>query len=525
MVRNRRLRPGLVIGGAVVVAAIVGGGIAYAQAGGAPGYRTAPVTRGDVSAGLDLVGTIVPIHSATVGFAQAGTVSTVDVSLGSRVTAGQRVAQLDLTSLQARLAQAQATEAAARQTLAEAESGQLPSAGGPGASGGASSGGGSGGSSSGTGRSLSSSSGSSGSQSASSGADTAAITSAQRGVVSAQKAVDAARTVAQGDLRAATAGCSPSGQTPPDTQACLAAETTLLAAQQGLADKESAVSAAQSALSKALATAGASAASSSSSRSTTATAAAPTATPASAVALAAYQATVDADVAAVAVAQQNLDQGTAVSPISGTVVAVGLTPGQTVAAASPTAVVTVSASDGYQTTSVVPVASISQVTMGEAATVVEDGSPAMLAGTVVAIGATPTASGYPVTIGLPASAPGLRQGMSASVRLTTGQVSGAVVVPTSAVHTLGTRHLVGVVKGTAMTPTVVTVGAMDPLHTQVLTGVTVGQQVALADLSSTVTSDSSTSGSRGGLGGLTTGRGLGAGRALGGGGGRQRGGG
>ena len=513
MARSRRLRTGLVVGGAVVAVAVVGGGIAYAQAGNAPGYRTAPVTRGPVTAGLDLVGTIVPVHSATVGFAQAGTVAEVDVAPGSRVTAGQRVAQLDLTSLRARLAQAEATEAAGRQTLAEAESGQLPSSSG----GGSSSGSGSSVGTSRAGASSTSSSGTSGSGSSSSGTD-AAIASAPRGVVAAQKAVDAARTVAQGDLRAATAGCSPSGQTPPDTQACLAAETTLLTAQQDLAAEETAVSAAQSTLSKALTSASAVTAAS-----PRPAAAAPAPAPVSAAALAAYQAALDADVAAVAVAQQNLDQGTAVSPISGTVVAVALTPGQAVAAASPTAVVTVSTSDGYQATAVVPVASIGQVTMGQRATVVEDGNPATLTGTVVAIGATPTVSGYPVTLGLPAGAAGLRQGMSASVRLTTGQISSAVVVPTSAVHTFGTRHVVEVVAGGTMTPTEVTVGVMDPLHTQVLTGLRVGQQVALADLSSTVTSDSSTSGSGGGLGGLTSGRGLGGGRAFGGGGGlRQR---
>jgi HlyD family secretion protein len=505
-----------VVGGVVLVAAMVGGGVAYAQAGDSPAYRTATVTRSSVTAGFNLVGTIVPVHTATVGFAQAGTVAAVDVSLGSKVTAGQTVAQLDLTALQARLTQAKAVEASARQTLAEAENGQLPSSSG----GGSSSGGSSSGSSTGSGGSssaASSSSGSSASRSSSSGASTAAITSAQRAVVSAQKAVDRARTVAQGDLRAATTGCSPSGHTPPDTQACLAAETTLLTAQQDLAAKESAVSAAQSTLSKALATAATSAstASTASTPNTAATTAAVVTV--SAVQLAAFQAAVDADAAAVAVAQQNLDQGTAVSPLSGTVVAVGLTRGQTVAAASSTAVITVSASDGYQATAVLPVASIGSVSVGQRATIIEDGNPATLTATVVAIGATPTASGYPVTLGLPASATGLRQGVSASVRLTTGQVSGAIVVPTSAVHTFGSRHVVEVLSGTTMKPVVVTVGVVDPLRTQVLTGVQPGQQVVLADLSSTLTSDSSTSSSGSGLGGLTGG-GVGGTRGFGGGG-------
>jgi multidrug efflux pump subunit AcrA (membrane-fusion protein) len=495
--RRRRLRTGVVVGGVVLVAAMVGGGVAYAQAGSTAGYRTAGVTRGSITAGLDLVGTIVPTHSATVGFAQPGTVAAVDVSIGSPVTAGQTLAQLDLTPLQARLAQAKAVEAAARQTLAAAESGQLSTPSGD-----------SGGSSSGSsGTSASSSSTTSGSDTSSS-AGTAAITSAQRAVVSAQKDVDSARTIAQGDLRAATAGCSPSGSTPPDTQACLAAETTLLTAQQDLASKESALSAAQTTLSKALTTSAAAAAAQTTTKAAVTT---PTVVPVSATQLAAYQAAVDADAAAVDVAQQNLDQGTAVSPISGTVVAVGLTRGQSVSAASSAAVFTVSASDGYQATTVVPVASIGQVMMGQQATIVQDGDPATLAGTVVGIGATPTASGYPVTLGLPAGASGLRQGVSASVRLTTGKIASAVVVPTSAVHTFGTRHVVEVLSGGTLTPAVVTLGIVDPLHTQVVTGVKVGQQVVLADLSSTVTSDSSTSGSSGGLGGLTTGRGLGGG--------------
>lgn len=88
------------------------------------------------------------------------------------------------------------------------------------------------------------------------------------------------------------------------------------------------------------------------------------------------------------------------------------------------------------------------------------------------------------------------------MRLTTGRISAAVVVPTSAVHTFGTRHVVEVLSGGKLQPTAVTVGITDPLRTQVVTGLTVGQQVVLADLSSTVTSDSSTSGSGSGLGGL-----------------------
>jgi hypothetical protein len=178
-------------------------------------------------------------------------------------------------------------------------------------------------------------------------------------------------------------------------------------------------------------------------------------------------------------------------------------------------VITVSAAEGYQVTTTVPVASVGQVSVGERASMVPDGSTETLAGTVVAIGTNPTSSGYPVTLGLPAPASGLRQGGAVSVALTTGTVQNAVVVPTSAVRSFGTRHVVEVLSAGAVQPTVVTVGVMDPEYTQILTGLTTGEQVVLADLSSTVTSDSTTTGTGGGLGG----RALGGG-GFGGGGGR-----
>jgi multidrug efflux pump subunit AcrA (membrane-fusion protein) len=477
--------------GATVVAAVVAAGtVAYARTGSTPGYRTAAVTRGPVTATLDLVGTLNPLHSATVGFAQSGTVASVAVSPGRSVVAGQTLAQLDLTALQARLTQAQAAEATARQTLVAAENGQLPTSGG----------------------------GSSATRSGASGGGTAAVTAAQRKVVSAQKDVDTARAAADADLTAATRACpsaaapprSPSPATPsasspssasssgnPD---CLRAERTLLTAQEGLAGKESAVSGAQTALSKALGT--------------SAAAEAPAAgTGVSSAQLAAYQAALDADIAAVSVAQQNLDQGTAVSPLSGTVVSVGIARGQRVAAASSSAVITISSRDGYDVTTTVPTTAIARAHVGQQASVVPDGTSTTLAATVTAIAAAPVGTGYPVTLGLTGPTTGLRQGASASVRLTTGTQHDGIVVPTSAVRSFGNRHVVEVLSGTTVQPAVVTVGIVDPLRTEIVTGLKVGQRVVLADLSSTVTSDSSTTtGGGGGFGG----RGFG-GRGFGGG--------
>jgi trimeric autotransporter adhesin len=85
-------------------------------------------------------------------------------------------------------------------------------------------------------------------------------------------------------------------------------------------------------------------------------------------------------------------------------------------------------------------------------------------------------------------------GSSAAVSLTTATVASALVVPTSAVRTVGTRHVVEVLSGSTVSPVAVTTGATGPLRTEVLSGLAVGQQVVLADLSSTVTSDGSTTG-------------------------------
>ena len=461
--RRRRWRSGLVVGAAVVVAVIAVGTVAHARSGSAPTYRTAAVTRGPVTATLDLVGTLVPTHSATVGFAQPGTVASVDVSPGQSVTAGQTLAQLDLTALQARLTQAQAAEATARQTLAAAEDGQLPAS--PGGS-------------------------PTSARSASGGS--AATGAAQAEVEAAQKDVDTARATADADLSAATAACPDPGaaSSSPGTPACLDAERALLAAEGVVSGKESALSAAQSALSKALSSASAPPAGGSG---------------ASAAQLAAYQAALDAASAAVTVAQQNVDQGSAVSPLSGTVVAVGLTPGQTVAAASSTAVITISAPDGFEVSTTVPTTAVARTAVGQTASVVPDGTSTTLTATVAAIAAAPTSSGYPVTLALPGPTTGLRQGTTASVRLTTGTQHEGIVVPTSAVHVLGTRHVVEVLTGTTVRPTPVTVGIVDPLRTEIVTGLKVGQRVVLADLTSTVTSDSATTTGRGGaLGGGPT---------------------
>jgi multidrug efflux pump subunit AcrA (membrane-fusion protein) len=502
----------VLVGAAVLVAVLAVGGVAWARSGGSPAYRTAAVTRGSVTSTLNLVGTITPVQSAAVGFAQSGTVASVDVTAGQSVTAGQTLAQLDLTSLQNKLTQAQATAATARQTLAQAEAGQLPSGSGSG-SGAATSGG--------------------SSTSTTTAGTTAALKTAQQAVVSAQQAADKAATTARSALSDAETACGTGGTsgsgaggggggsgsggsgsggsgsgTPGSgsTADCLTAETSAMQAETDLSGKQTTLASAETALSQQLTKATSSTGGSGGSSSSTV----------SGTQLAQYQAAVDADDAAVGVAQQNLDQGTAVSPLSGSIVSVGFATGQSVTAASSTQVVVVSSPNGYEVDATVPTADIASVAVGQKASVTPDGSTGALAATVTSTSASATSSGFPVVLGFSGTSPALHQGASATVTVTTGSVANSVVVPTSAVRGLGTRHVVEVLNGSTLQSTVVTVGVTGPLQTQVLSGLTVGQQVVLADLSSTVTSDSSTSTTT--RTGLTGGTGLGASTGLGGGG-------
>jgi trimeric autotransporter adhesin len=112
---------------AVAVVAIgISGGVAMARSGSSgPSYRLATVTRGSVTETVTSVGTVSSVNRATVTFPISGKVASVGVKIGSPVSAGQTLAQLDTTSLAQQVASAQATVAKAQQTLAADTEAQL----------------------------------------------------------------------------------------------------------------------------------------------------------------------------------------------------------------------------------------------------------------------------------------------------------------------------------------------------------------------------------------------------------------
>jgi multidrug efflux pump subunit AcrA (membrane-fusion protein) len=225
--------------------------------------------------------------------------------------------------------------------------------------------------------------------------------------------------------------------------------------------------------------------------------------------LIAYQKAVDAAAAEVTVAEQSLALATVISPITGTVQAVNLAVGDMVTAGSSTATIVVVGDGGYEVTTTVTVDDLGDVAVGQPATFTPDGSDEPLHGEVAGIGVTGTASGssttYPVTIGLTDATEGLRNGAIASVSILTGEAGDAIAVPTSAVTVNGATSTVTVLDDGEPTTTVVQVGVMGDVWTEVTDGLEVGDTVVLADLDealpSSATDSSSTVGFGGGPGG------------------------
>jgi multidrug efflux pump subunit AcrA (membrane-fusion protein) len=525
-----------------VVAVLVGGLAVHAAAGpsGATGLRTATVGTDDVAQTLDLVGTVEPVTQAAVAFPVAGTVASVGVTAGQLVAAGDTLATLNGASLQAAIDAQQAAVDQANLVLTKARSGVSSGSGasGSGGSGGSSTGTGSGaaasltgsrgtGSGGGSSSGSSSGSGSTGGRGSGSSVDMSQLGPAQESVITAQQGVDSQLAQEQQLLDDAARICAAAGQPtsgggapttsttttggqpgsgttggpsavdPTAVQACQSALQNVLDAQRSVDQAATAVRNAgadydqllQQVAAQVVASAQSSAGSTSGSGSGSGSGGGSSLGGGAATAadLIKDQKAVDAAQAQLAVAQQAMAQAGIVSPIAGTVAAVGLVPGQTVTAGSTSATVVVVGSGGVEVTTTVGVDRIPDVKIGDAATVRPDGTNDAIAGKVVAVGAPTTSSttgatSYPVTITVPNGGQGLRNGSIAAVSIVTKAASHALVVPTSAVHTTGTTHTVNVVSGSKVTSTPVQIGAMGTTWTEVRSGLKAGQRVVLADL-------------------------------------------
>jgi macrolide-specific efflux system membrane fusion protein len=107
----------------IAVIALVAVNTIFQKASAHAAVRTATATLGTVDSTVTATGNVSPAQSEDLSFSTAGTVSSIEVSVGQKVKAGQVVAKLDPTSAQASLTAADDDLTAAEDNLALARAG------------------------------------------------------------------------------------------------------------------------------------------------------------------------------------------------------------------------------------------------------------------------------------------------------------------------------------------------------------------------------------------------------------------
>src|SRR5439155_1315275 len=96
----------------VVLVGLTAGGAVFVSRANAPAakteLRTQPVTKGSVIQSVAVSGSVAAMNQTKMTFRTTGKIAEIYVSVGQQVTAGQPLAKLDTTDLDAALAQAQA---------------------------------------------------------------------------------------------------------------------------------------------------------------------------------------------------------------------------------------------------------------------------------------------------------------------------------------------------------------------------------------------------------------------------------
>jgi multidrug efflux pump subunit AcrA (membrane-fusion protein) len=540
--RRPILRRWATVAGTVLV---LGGGASVwvATRPSGPVYRLAAAGPADVASTLSTTGTIQSINQSTLSFPVSGQVASVNVQVGQQVSAGEVVASLDTTSLSTQVTAAQSRAASAQAKLATDQNSQTaaataapaqqPTTAKP----------------SGDTRAAPPPALASGqaavkkAQQQVDGDLATAGAAANREKATCSQAIDSMNASATSTESSPTSSASPdstpttSADSPPSSSGstgseevsqCTALIQQVLNDQSRTSGDEAALANAEAGLTTTLNQAAASvnqAASTLSSAGRSSVPSAPSgdrAAPPSADQLAADQASVDATNADLLAAQQNLGAASLTSPIAGTVAQVGLIAGQSVAGGSTQSDIVIIGPGADEVTTTASDVQLGQIHPGERATVTPDGTNLRLTGQVASVGILPSATlsggvSYPVTISLDQTSQQLFAGATTTVSITVGSARAPITVPTSAVHTEGSRHVVSVLRDGRVTVTPVTLGVVGSTTTQVVSGLHSGDNVVLANLDAPLpTTNSNTRGLGGGGFGGSPGGG-GAGRAGGGG--------
>lgn len=528
-IKRSRLRWPIVLAAGVILA---GGGTAYAVVGGTatPHYVTVAATTGDVEQTLTLSGLVDAARRSDLSFGTNGTVASVKVAVGDRVTTGQVIATLEASDLDAKVTDAVATQAKAAAQLASDKAAQVAAvqaAASP---------------TTGTTKPTATQSGSGQNGSGQTGATAAvlkALKAEQQAVLEAQSAASAALAAATDALAAQTAACAnayrsaqatssatpsatPSAGSTPSSDptganaACDAALAVVQTQQAVVKDAQDALAKALGALAASLTQALGSATGSNAGPTggSARTAASPPNGTSSngssngsqtitAARLASDQAQIDQARADLISARAARAQATLRSTRTGKVVSLGIARGDSVSTG--TAVAVVVGGKAVTLTGTIPETSVSQVKVGLTARVNVPGSATTTTGTVTAVGMTAdTSTGsttYPVTITVEDPAIALPTGSSAQVQIVLATARNVVTVPISAVTRNGDRAVVRLWDGTTLSRSIVTLGALGARTVVVSSGLKVGQKVVVADADQAVTGASSQLNQRGSFGG------------------------
>ncbi|CAB4676117.1 unannotated protein [freshwater metagenome] len=203
------------------------------------------------------------------------------------------------------------------------------------------------------------------------------------------------------------------------------------------------------------------------------------------------QAGIDSAMAAVAVAQRALDETTLIAPVGGTVGSVNITVGELSTSSASTA-------GGSAAISLIPdgLFTVAADFAETDAAQVTEGDPAIIKfpaisgesakGVVTSIDpiATTSASSslviFNIKVSMDSVPPGVQPGMSASIAITTEQVSDVLAVPQSAIFTVGDINTVEVLRpDNTSVKTEVTVGLKGDVLTEITSGVTAGQVLVI----------------------------------------------
>jgi multidrug resistance efflux pump len=97
---------------ALALVGLLGGGAVFISRANSPAataeVRTQPITKGSVIQSVAISGSVAAVNQTKMSFKTVGKIAALYVSVGQQVTAGQSLAKLDTTDLEAALAQAEA---------------------------------------------------------------------------------------------------------------------------------------------------------------------------------------------------------------------------------------------------------------------------------------------------------------------------------------------------------------------------------------------------------------------------------